>query len=74
MLEKFFGEEPLYIPVSSGAGGIEAAMNAILVALGKRKGADVGAAQKEVYEVQVLEGCGTGSGGAVVEVSAGSEG
>jgi tetratricopeptide (TPR) repeat protein len=41
VLEEFFGEEPLYIPVSSGAGGIEAAMNAILGALGKRLLADV---------------------------------
>ena len=41
VLEEFFGEEPLYISVSSGAGGVEAAMNAILVALGKRLGADV---------------------------------
>lgn len=39
--KKFFGEQPLYIPVSSGAGGIEAAMNAILVALGKRKATDL---------------------------------
>lgn len=41
VLEAFFGEEPVYIPVSSGAGGIEAAMPAILVALGKRAPADV---------------------------------
>jgi len=41
VLEEFFGEEPAYIPVSSGAGGVEAAMNAILVALGKRLPADV---------------------------------
>src|SRR5262245_23304124 len=41
VLEEFFGEEPVYIPVSSGAGGVEAAMNAILVALGKRNPADV---------------------------------
>ena len=41
VLEEFFGEEPLYIPVSSDAGGVEAAMNAILVALGKRDPADV---------------------------------
>ena len=32
VLEEFFDEEPIYIPVSSDAGGIEAAMNAILVA------------------------------------------
>jgi hypothetical protein len=41
VLEEFFGEEPIYIPVSSDAGGIEAAMNEILVALGKRLPADV---------------------------------
>jgi hypothetical protein len=41
VLEEFFGEEPVYIPVSSDAGGVEAAMNAILVALGKRAPADV---------------------------------
>ena len=41
VLEEFFGEEPVYIPVSSGAGGVEAAMNASLVAVGKRLSADV---------------------------------
>ena len=41
VLEEFFGEEPVYIPVSSDAGGVEQAMNAILVALGKRLPADV---------------------------------
>lgn len=41
VLEEFFGEEPIYIPVNSGPGGIEAAMNAILVALGKRDPADI---------------------------------
>ena len=41
VLEEFFGEEPVYIPVSSDAGGVEAAMNAILVALGERDPADV---------------------------------
>ena len=41
VLEEFFGEEPVYIPVSSDAGGVEAAINAILVALGKRDPADV---------------------------------
>jgi hypothetical protein len=33
VLEAFFGEEPVYIPVSSDAGGVEAAMNAILGAI-----------------------------------------
>ena len=41
VLEAFFGEEPVYIPVSSDAGGVEAAMHAILVALRKRDPADV---------------------------------
>lgn len=41
VLEEFFEGEPIYIPVSSAAGGFEAAMNAILVALGKRLPADV---------------------------------
>ena len=41
VLEEFFDEEPIYIPVSSDAGGVEAAMNAILIALGKRLRADV---------------------------------
>src|SRR4051794_24152324 len=41
VLEEFFGEEPIYIPVTSSAGGVDAALNAILVALGKRLPADV---------------------------------
>src|SRR5215475_6329881 len=41
VLEEFFGEEPIYLPVTSDAGGVEAAMNAILVALRKRLPADV---------------------------------
>src|SRR5215475_4443408 len=41
VLEAFFGEEPVYIPVSSDAGGVEAAMHAILVALGERDPADI---------------------------------
>ncbi len=41
VLEQFFGEEPIYIPVTSGAGGVEEAMNAVLVALGQRLPADV---------------------------------
>ena len=40
VLEEFFSEEPIYIPISSAAGGIEAALNAILVALGKRLPSD----------------------------------
>jgi hypothetical protein len=41
VLKRLFGEEPLYIPVSSDAGGIDAALNAVLVAMGKRLPADV---------------------------------
>src|SRR5450432_3729435 len=43
VLEEFFGEEPVYIPVSSDAGGVEAAMNALLVAMRLRLPADVAA-------------------------------
>src|SRR5258706_12290251 len=31
VLEEFFGEEPIYIPVSRAPGGVYAALNAILV-------------------------------------------
>src|SRR2546425_3651756 len=58
VLEEFFGEEPVYIPVSSDAGGVEAAMNAILVAMGKRLPADVPAAAQpkaQPLEELVLE-------------------
>lgn len=58
VLEAFFGEEPIYIPVSSDAGGVEAAMNAILVALGKRDPTDVPSTpqpQAEPLEELVLE-------------------
>jgi len=41
VLESLFDAEPLYIPVSSAAGGVEAAMSPILVAMGKRLPADV---------------------------------
>ncbi|MGH8552188.1 MAG: toll/interleukin-1 receptor domain-containing protein, partial [Methylococcales bacterium] len=40
VLEEFFGKEVLYIPASTQAGGIDAALNAILVALGKRLPSD----------------------------------
>ena len=40
VLEMLFGAEPLYIPVSSGAGGVEAAMDALLTALGVRLPSD----------------------------------
>ncbi|MFZ2855342.1 MAG: CHAT domain-containing protein [Rhodocyclaceae bacterium] len=41
VMESFFDDEPIYIAVSSGAGGVDAALSAILVALGKRLPADV---------------------------------
>ncbi len=41
VLEELFGEEPAYIPVRSGAGGAEAAVHPILVALRKRKPVDL---------------------------------
>jgi tetratricopeptide (TPR) repeat protein len=41
VMGRLFGEEPAYIAVSSAAGGVEAAINDILVALGKRPPADV---------------------------------
>jgi hypothetical protein len=40
VLEEFFDGEPLYIPISSDAGGIDAVLNAILAALGKCLPAD----------------------------------
>ncbi len=58
VLEEFFGEEPVYIPVSSAAGGIDAALDALLVALGLRLPADVAAAPQpaaEPLEELVLE-------------------
>jgi tetratricopeptide (TPR) repeat protein len=58
VLEEFFGEEPLYIPLSSDAGGVQAAINAILVAMGKRLPADVAPIPQprtEALEELVLE-------------------
>jgi tetratricopeptide (TPR) repeat protein len=58
VLEEIFGEEPVYIPLSSDDGGIEAAIDPILVALGKRDPADVPALpqpQAEPLEELVLE-------------------
>lgn len=58
VLEEFFGEEPVYIPVSGDAGGIDAALNAILVGVGKRLPADVPVAAQpkaEPLEELVLE-------------------
>ncbi|MCP4571238.1 MAG: CHAT domain-containing protein, partial [bacterium] len=50
VLEEFFKEEPIYIPVTSDAGGVEAAVDAILVALGQRLPADVAAAPQPKAE------------------------
>jgi len=58
VLEEFFKEEPVYIPVTSDAGGIDAALDAILVALRKRLPADVHVAAQpkaEPLEELVLE-------------------
>ncbi|HKU75138.1 MAG TPA: TIR domain-containing protein [Pyrinomonadaceae bacterium] len=58
VFKKLIGEEPVHVDVSSEAGGVEAAMNAILVALGKRLPADVPAAAQpkaEPLEELVLE-------------------
>jgi tetratricopeptide (TPR) repeat protein len=58
VLEEFFGEEPLYVAVSSGAGGVEAAIDPILVALGERLPADVAPSPQpaaEPLEELVLE-------------------
>ena len=41
VLEEFFGTQPAYIPVRSAAGGVEAAVHPLLVALGRRKLVDV---------------------------------
>ncbi len=58
VLEEFFDEEPIYIAVSSQAGGVEAAMNSLLVAMGVRLAADVPVAvqpKAEPLEELVLE-------------------
>jgi len=41
VFKRLFNYEPLFIPVSSMAGGVEAAMNPILVAMGRRLHAEV---------------------------------
>jgi tetratricopeptide (TPR) repeat protein len=50
VLEEIFGEEPLSIPVSSDPGGVEAAVDAILVALRLREPADVKPSPQPVAE------------------------
>src|SRR5260370_11033374 len=58
VLEEFFDEEPIYIPVSSAAGGIDEAIHPILVALGEREPEDVSPTPQpkaEALEELVLE-------------------
>jgi hypothetical protein len=58
VLEEFFDEEPIYIPVSSVAGGIDVAIHPILVALGERAPEDVSPTRQpkaEALEELVLE-------------------
>ncbi|MBI5832310.1 MAG: CHAT domain-containing protein, partial [Armatimonadetes bacterium] len=58
VLEEFFGDEPIYIPVTSDAGGVDAAIHAILVALGRRLPTDIAPTaqpQAEPLEELVLE-------------------
>jgi len=58
ILEEEFAEEPIYIAVNSQAGGVEAVMDKLLVALGVRRGADIPAAaqnKNEPLEELVLE-------------------
>lgn len=58
VLEQFFDEEPIYLPVSSTAGGVAAAIAPILEALGKRALADRAEAPQpkaEPVEELVLE-------------------
>ncbi len=58
VLKEFFGEEPIYIPASSAAGGVDAAVHAVLVALGERLPTDLPAMAQpkaEALEELVLE-------------------
>jgi tetratricopeptide (TPR) repeat protein len=58
VLETLFDEEPIYLSVSNGAGGVEEAMHPMLVALGLRKHGDVDAdpqPQANPLEELVLE-------------------
>ena len=43
VLEQFFDEEPLYVSVSSGAGGVDTAVDPILSAVGRRLPAEIAA-------------------------------
>jgi hypothetical protein len=58
VLEEFFEEERIYVPVSSEAGGIEATIHPILVTLGEREPNDVSPTlqpKAEALEELVLE-------------------
>lgn len=58
VLEQFFDDAPLYVPVSSDPGGIETAMHDLLVALGERLPQDLAATPQpraEPLEELVLE-------------------
>lgn len=58
VMETLFGDEPIYLPASSAAGGVEALMDALLSATGQRHHADVAAQpqpQAEPLEELVLE-------------------
>jgi len=50
VLESFFEDDPIYIPVSSQAGGIEAALHAILVGIAVRLPSDVPATPQPAAE------------------------
>ena len=50
MMEVLFGEEPIYIPVTNDPGAIDAALNPILVALGKKLSVDVPTTQQPKEE------------------------
>lgn len=50
VLKEFFSEEPVYLSACSSAGGVEAAMHVILVALGKRLPAEVAPTPQPIAE------------------------
>jgi len=50
VLEEFFDGEPIYLPMSSAAGGVEASMHALLIALGKRLPSDNIATIEQIQE------------------------
>ncbi|HEY1302061.1 MAG TPA: TIR domain-containing protein [Vicinamibacterales bacterium] len=50
VLEEFFEGEPIYLPMSSAAGGVEAGMHGLLIALGKRLPSDNVATIEQIQE------------------------